>query len=159
MKKNLTKHQTPYKQSDWRPFADRLTALSKSEGQSSFLDQAFLFLNDFITVDSCAVFKVSADKTSGAQHLCTFGLLDSELANLLAEDYVKNGFKNDPMVKTALLSSNFRVRRLPGSDYSSSYHSQYFQKSRPHRQDFTHPSLEKCFVSRKFLSPQNDRPV
>lgn len=123
------KNKVIQKQSDWRPFAERLTALSKSEGQASFLDEAFLFLNDFITVDSCAVFKVSADKTSGAQHLCTFGRLAPELATLLADDYVKNGFKNDPMIKTALLSSKIRVRRLPGSHYSASYHSQYFQKA------------------------------
>jgi len=127
-KKNVKKILAQ-KQSDWRPFADRLTSLSKSEGLTSFLDEVFLFLNDFITVDSCAVFKVSADKTSGAQHLCTFGHLDSKLADLLAEDYVTNGFKNDPMVQTALLSSKVRVRRLPESHYSSSYHSQYFEKA------------------------------
>lgn len=115
---------------NWRSFAERLTSLSQSEGQPRFLDEAFLFLNDFVTVDSCAVFKVSADKTSGAQHLSTFGLLNAELAELLAEDYISHGFKNDPMVKTALLSPNTRVRHLPGSHYSSLYRSQYFQKAK-----------------------------
>ncbi len=118
------------KQTDWRLFADRLTALAKSEGQSRFLDQAFLFLNNFAKVDSCATFKISADKTSGAEHLCTFGTLNSNLADLLAEDYAKNGFKNDPMVQTALLSPKVRVRHLPGSQYSSSYRSQYFEKAK-----------------------------
>jgi len=73
---------------------------------------------------------VSADKTSGAEHLCTFGTLNSNLADLLAEDYAKNGFKNDPMVQTALLSPKVRVRHLPGSQYSSSYRSQYFAEFR-----------------------------
>jgi len=118
------------KQTDWRLFADRLTSLAKSEGQNYFLDEAFLFLNDFIKIDSCAIFKVSADKISGAEHLCTFGSLEPDLAELLADDYVKNGFKNDPMVQTALLSSKVRVRRLPGSSYSSSYRSQYFKKAK-----------------------------
>jgi len=116
--------------SDWRPFADRLTDLAKAEGTSRFLDQAFIFLNDFITVDSCAVFKVAADKASGAEHLCTFGALKPDLAKLLAEDYVAKGFKNDPMVQTALLSTNVRVRRLPRSQYSPSYQSQYFKKAK-----------------------------
>jgi len=31
---------------DWRDFAERLTALARSEGQDDFLDQAFLFLNE-----------------------------------------------------------------------------------------------------------------
>jgi len=118
------------KKSDWRSFADRLTELAKSEGTSCFLDQAFIFLNDFILVDSCAVFKVAADKISGAEHLCTFGTLKPDLAKLLAEDYVAKGFKNDPMVQTALLSANVRVRRLPSSQYSQSYQSQYFKKAR-----------------------------
>lgn len=115
--------------SDWRPFADRLTDLAKAEGTSRFLDQAFIFLNDFVTVDSCAVFKVAADKTSGAEHLCTFGTLKLDLAQLLAEDYVAKGFKNDPMIQTALLSANIRVRHLPRSQYSQSYQSQYFKKA------------------------------
>lgn len=114
---------------DWRPFADRLTELAKAEGTSRFLDQAFIFLNDFVIVDSCAVFKVAGDKVSGAEHLCTFGALKSGLAQLLAKDYVARGFKNDPMVQTALLSSNVRVRRLPRSQYSQSYQSQYFKKA------------------------------
>lgn len=118
------------KQTDWRPFADSLTSLAQSEGHDSFLDQAFVFLNDFVTVDSCSVFKVSADKKSGAQHLCTFGLLKPELADLLAEDYVKNGFKNDPMLQTALLSPNVRVRHLPDSQYSTAYRNQYFEKAK-----------------------------
>jgi len=116
--------------SDWRPFADRLTELAKAEGTVRFFDQAFIFLNDFITVDSCAVFKVAADKTSGAEHLCTFGTLKPTLAKLLAEDYASKGFKNDPMVQTALLSTNVRVRRLPRSQYSPSYQSQYFKKAK-----------------------------
>jgi len=116
--------------SNWRSFAERLTSLSQSEGQAHFLDEAFLLLNDLITVDSCAVFKVAADKTTGAQHLCTFGLLKDDLAALLAEDYIKHGFKNDPMVKTALLTPSARVRRLPNTHYSSLYRSQYFQKAK-----------------------------
>jgi len=115
---------------DWRPFAERLTDLAKAEGTSRFLDQAFIFLNDFITVDSCAVFKVAADKTSGAEHLCTFGSLKPELAKLLADDYAAKGFKEDPMVQTALLSPNIRVRRLPSSQYSQPYQSQYFKKAK-----------------------------
>jgi len=117
------------KSPDWRSFADRLTLLVQSEGQERFLDQAFLFINEFITVDSCAVFKVSADKVSGAQHLCTFGSLKPNLAKLLAQDYVRHGFKNDPMVQTALLSPKIRVRRLSDTQYSSSYRSQYFDKA------------------------------
>ncbi len=115
---------------NWRPFAERLTALAKTEGHDRFLDQAFSFLNDYVTVDSCAVFKVSVDKTSGAEHLCTFGRLDPNLADLLAQDYVSNGFKNDPMVQTALLSNKVRVRRLSDSHYSQSYRSQYFRKAK-----------------------------
>lgn len=115
---------------DWRPFADRLTKLARAEGTNNFLGEAFAFLNDFITIDSCALFKVAADKKTGAQHLCTFGALDSELAELLAQDYIANGFKNDPMVQTALLSPNVRVRRLPRSDYSPAYRSQYFKKAK-----------------------------
>lgn len=114
---------------DWRAFANRLTDLAKAEGTNRFLNQAFLFLNDFVTVDSCAVFKVAADKVSGAEHLCTFGTLKPDLAELLAEDYAAKGFKNDPMVQTALLSSSIRVRRLPRSQYSRSYQSQYFKKA------------------------------
>lgn len=117
------------KMSDWRPFADGLTALAKTEGQTQFLNQAFKFLNDFVLVDSCAVFKVSLDKQSGAEHLCTFGKLDTDLTELLAKDYVANGFKNDPMVQTALLSPNIRVRRLSRGHYSQSYRSQYFKKA------------------------------
>lgn len=114
---------------DWRPFAERLTHLSKKEGQPDFLDSAFSFLNEYVKIDSCAVFKIAGDKMSGADHLCTFGLLKPELAELLANDYVANGFKNDPMVQTALLSPNVRVRQLPESQYSSSYRSQYFEKA------------------------------
>jgi len=66
------------KELDWRIFAKRLTDLSKAEGQSHFLNQAFIFLNEFVVVDSCAVFKVAADKTSGAEHLCTFGSLNPQ---------------------------------------------------------------------------------
>jgi len=128
-KKLMTASSSP-KSSNWRSFAERLTSLSQSEGQPYFLSEAFLLLNDLITVDSCAVFKVAADKTTGAQHLCTFGLLKDDLAALLAEDYVKHGFKNDPMVQTALLSPNARVRRLPNTHYSSLYRSQYFQKAK-----------------------------
>lgn len=115
--------------SDWRPFAEKLTALAKAEGQSNFLTKAFEFLNDFITVDSCAVFKVAADKTSGAEHLCTFGNLNPNLADLLAQDYISNGFRNDPMVRTALTSPNVKVRHIPGSQYPNNYRSQYFEKA------------------------------
>lgn len=115
--------------SDWRPFADGLTDLARTEGQTQFLDQAFIFLNDYIHVDSCAVFKVSVDKQSGAEHLCTFGKLDANLTELLAQDYIVNGFKNDPMVQTALLSPNVRVRRLSRTHYSQAYRSQYFKKA------------------------------
>jgi len=125
----MTASSSP-KSSNWRSFAERLTSLSQSEGQPHFLSEAFLLLNDLITVDSCAMFKVAADKTTGAQHLCTFGRLKDDLAALLAEDYVKHGFKNDPMVQTALLSPNARVRRLPNTHYSSLYRSQYFQKAK-----------------------------
>jgi len=120
---------TEKKKNDWRPFAEKLTSLSKSEGQISFLDRAFEFLNEFIMVDSCAVFKVSADKTSGAEHLCTFGRLEPEISEQLAQNYVKNGFKNDPMVQTALLSSKVRVRHIPDSQYSQAYRSQFFEKA------------------------------
>lgn len=117
------------KRSNWRPFAEHLTTLSKSEGLDHFFDHAFAFLNDYVTVDSCAVFKVAVDKKSGAEHLGTFGRLPTELAKLLAQDYAKNGFKNDPMVQTALLSPRVKVRRLSGSHYSPSYKSQYFEKA------------------------------
>ena len=112
--------------SDWRPFAEKLTALAKAEGGDSFLERAFEFLNDFTSVDSCAVFKISADKTTGAEHLCTFGSLEPDLAALLAQDYVTNGFRNDPMVKTALTSAPVKVRHIPGSQYPNNYRSQYF---------------------------------
>jgi len=115
--------------SDWRPFAQRLTTLAEAEGQSDFLTKIFHFLNDFVIVDSCAVFKIAADKTTGAEHLCTFGNLNPELSDLLAEDYIRNGFRNDPMVKTALTSTNARVRHIPGSQYPSEYRSQYFEKA------------------------------
>lgn len=115
--------------SDWRPFAEKLTDLAKAEGQKDFLSIAFEFLNDFVTVDNCAVFKVAADKSSGAEHLCTFGNLKPDLAELLAKDYVNMGFKNDPMVQTALLSPNVKVRHIPGSQYSPAYQSQYFAKA------------------------------
>jgi len=114
---------------NWRPFAQHLTTLSKSEGLNHFFDHAFTFLNDYVVVDSCAVFKVAADKKSGAEHLGTFGRLAPELAELLAQDYAKNGFKNDPMVQTALLSPRIKVRRLSDSHYSPSYQSQYFKKA------------------------------
>lgn len=114
---------------DWRSFARGLTQLAATEGSSRFLDQAFEFLNTFVTVDSCAVFKVAADKRSGAEHLCTFGNLNPALATLLADDYVENGFKNDPMVRTALLSRKVKVRRLPESHYTPAYRSQYFEKA------------------------------
>lgn len=115
--------------SDWRPFAEKLTALAKAEGGDSFLERAFEFLNDFTSVDSCAVFKISADKTTGAEHLCTFGSLEPDLAALLAQDYVTNGFRNDPMVKTALTSAPVKVRHIPGSQYPNNYRSQYFEKA------------------------------
>ncbi len=114
---------------DWRPFADRLTTLAKAEGHSRFLDRAFAFLNDYVIVDSCAVFKVAADKVSGAEHLCTFGTLQADVADKLAQDYISNGFKNDPMVQTALLTPRVRVRRLPDTQYSRAYRSQYFNKA------------------------------
>ena len=114
---------------DWRSFAEKLTALAKAEGQSTFLAKAFEFLNDFITIDSCAVFKIAADKTSGAEHLCTFGNLKPDLADLLAQDYISNGFRIDPMVRTALTSSNVKVRHIPGSQYTDNYRSQYFEKA------------------------------
>lgn len=115
--------------SDWRPFAEKLTALTKAEGQSDFLTKAFEFLNEFISVDSCAVFKIAADKTTSAEHLCTFGNLKPDLANLLAQDYISNGFRNDPMVKTALTSPHIKVRHIPGSQYPNNYRSQYFEKA------------------------------
>ena len=130
MTKNIDKKNIEKTHIDWRLFAHRLTDLSKAEGQERFLDRAFLFLNDYVTVDSCAVFKVAGDKISGAQHLCTFGTLQPDLANSLAQDYVTNGFKNDPMVQTALLSPTIKVRRLPRSHYSNSYRSQYFHKAK-----------------------------
>lgn len=114
---------------EWRYFAEQLTELAKSEGQTHFLTRAFSFLNDYVTVDSCSVFKIAADKTSGAEHLCTFGTLPNELALNLAQDYIKNGFRADPMVQTALLSSHARVRQLPDSHYSDAYRSQYFEKA------------------------------
>lgn len=112
--------------SDWRSFADRLTKLVNFEGQQNYLDEAFFFMNEHVAVDSCAVFAVSADKTTGANHICTFGKLDSKLADMLAEDYTQTGFKNDPMVQTALLSPKSRVRRLPKTYYSQAYRSQFF---------------------------------
>jgi DNA-binding CsgD family transcriptional regulator len=115
---------------DWRPFAERLTELAKAEGHDRFLDHAFSFLNDYVAVDSCAVFKVAADKISGAEHLCTFGTLPAELAENLAQGYISNGFKADPMVQTALISPNVRVRRLPHSHYSNTYRSQYFERAK-----------------------------
>lgn len=114
---------------DWRPFAEKLTSLAKAEGQSAFLAMAFEFLNDFIIIDSCAVFKIAADKTSGAEHLCTFGNLKPDLADLLAQDYISNGFRNDPMVRTALTSPDVKVRHIPGSQYTDNYRSQYFEKA------------------------------
>ena len=117
------------KQSDWRPFADRLTALSKSQGQKDFLEHAFRFINEFVLVDNCTVFKVSADKNSGAEHLCTIGKLSRSLTRKLAENYIQNGFKNDPMVQTALLSAKMKVRRLSESFYDTEYKSQYFDKA------------------------------
>lgn len=111
---------------NWRTFADQLTRLVKYEGNKSFFDTAFDFLNQFVTVDSCAVFKVSIDKKSGAEHICTFGKLPTDLAEMLAEDYVRKGFKNDPMVQTALLSPKSRVRWLASSNYSDAYRSQFF---------------------------------
>jgi len=117
-------------QSDWRQFATRLTALAKSEGHPTFLKSAFHFVNEFVKVDSCAVFKVAADKKSGAEHLCTFGSLEPTLATLLAEDYIRNGFKSDPMVQTALLSPKIRVRHLPDTQYTKAYRNQYFEKAK-----------------------------
>lgn len=114
---------------DWRAFAEKLTALAQAEGSDNFLTKAFEFLNDFILVDSCAVFKISADKTTGAEHLCTFGNLAPDLADLLAQDYITNGFRNDPMVKTALTSSIVKVRHIPESQYPNNYRSQYFEKA------------------------------
>lgn len=114
---------------DWRPFAEKLTDLAKEEGKDNFLSKMFEFLNDYITVDSCAVFKIAADKITGAEHLCTFGNLESDLANLLAEDYITNGFRNDPMVKTALSTPIVKVRQIPWSQYPYNYRSQYFEKA------------------------------
>jgi len=114
---------------DWRPFAESLTRLADNEGKEQFLDLLFEFLNSFVHVDSCSVFKISADKTTGARHLCTFGSLEEGLANLLAKDYVINGFKNDPMVQTAIRSPRVKVRHLPSSHYSPNYRSQYFKKA------------------------------
>lgn len=121
--------QPDIKHAKWRPFAEGLTHLAKNEGKEHFLTQLFEFLNNYVSVDSCAVFKISADKKTGAQHLCTFGSLSEELANLLAEDYVIRGFKNDPMVQTAIKSRQVKVRHLPASRYSSNYRSQYFKKA------------------------------
>lgn len=112
----------------WRDLADSLGGLAKTEGSPKFFDAAFRLLNSIITVDSCAVFKISSDKISGAQHLCTFGNLDGELANFLAERYVQQGFLNDPVVQTALPMRN-RVRHVPRAQYSEAYRSDYFRKA------------------------------
>ena len=112
----------------WRDLADALGALAKTEGSPRFLEEAFRLLNRLVTVDSCAVFKISADKISGAQHLCTFGTLDGELADFLAERYVSQGFLNDPVVQTALPMRS-RVRHVPRAQYSEAYRSDYFRKA------------------------------
>ncbi len=115
--------------SDWRRFADNMTDLAKSEGQRSFYPKVFDFVNAFVSVESCAIFKIAADKQTGAQHLATFGNLEPGLANFLARDYVRDGFKNDPMAQTALTSSNVKVRHIPGSKYAPEYRSRYFEKA------------------------------
>lgn len=115
--------------SDWRRFADSLTELARSEGQSRFYPRVFDFVNEFVRVESCAIFKIAADKQTGAEHLATFGNLDPALADLLAQDYVRGGFKNDPMAQTALTSPNIKVRQIPGSKYAPDYRSRYFEKA------------------------------
>ena len=112
----------------WRELSDDLARLSGAEGTSRFLDEAFRVLNSIVTVDSCAVFKVSADKRSGAQHLCTFGVLKDELAEFLAQRYVTQGFLKDPVVQTALPMRS-RLRHVPRAQYSEAYRSDYFRKA------------------------------
>lgn len=115
--------------SDWRFLAEQLTKLTEAEGSRHFTDRLSTFLNKFVTVDSCAVFKVSVDKASGAEHICTFGFLDEKLSSMLAKDYISNGFKADPMVQTALRSKIIKVRHLPNSRYSSEYNKKFFEKA------------------------------
>ena len=112
----------------WRDLSDGLGRLAKTEGTSHFLDEAFRLLNRLVIVDSCAVFKISADKISGAQHLCTFGTLDPTLADFLADRYIRQGFLKDPVVQTALPMRN-RVRHVPRGQYSEAYRSNYFSKA------------------------------
>lgn len=112
----------------WRGLSDGLTLLSGTLGTPKFLDEAFRLLNRLVTVDSCAVFKISSDKISGAQHLCTFGVLNDDLADFLAERYVTHGFLKDPVVQTALPMRS-RLRHVPRGQYSEAYRSEYFRKA------------------------------
>ena len=112
---------------DWRNFATELTHLAGLQGEPDFYKHAFVFLNKFVKVDNCAVFKIATNKTTGAEHLCTFGDLRKETADTLAKNYAAKDFHNDPMIQTALISTRNRVRHIPRTNYSQDYRREYFE--------------------------------
>ncbi len=112
---------------DWRNFATELTHLAGVQGGPEFYGQAFGFLNKFVKVDNCALFKIASNKMTGAEHLCTFGNLGKETADTLAETYASKDFHNDPMIQTALISPRNRVRHIPRTNYSQAYRREYFE--------------------------------
>lgn len=112
----------------WRDFADGLSQLGRAEGSVVFLSQAFRLINRFIAVDHCAVFKISLDKTTGAKHLCSFGNLNDDVADLLASRYVKTGYLEDPMIQTAIPRAD-KVRHIPRAQYNERYRGQFFEKA------------------------------
>ena len=113
---------------DWRGFTDGLLELRGSEGTDAHPSVAFAFLNRFVRVDSCAVFKIAEDRSSGARHVCTFGELDDDMTEFLAEHYVASGFLSDPVVQTALPNVE-KVRRLPNTHYATAYRNRFFERA------------------------------
>ena len=112
----------------WKEFTSGLARLAKAEGNRVFLTRAFEFLNEYVAVDSCAVFKISLDKVSGAEHLCTFGELDDDLAELLAENYVNTGYLQDPIIQSALPKGD-KVKYISEHLYSKTYRTSFFEKA------------------------------
>ncbi len=109
-------------------FLNQLSNVLQVLGQSTFADQLLKLLNRVTPIDACVVFTYAADEGPG--HLFTHGLMERELAESLAQDYVRRFHHDDPNFQT--LSADERLDALTplplDVDYDPAYRNYFFDR-------------------------------
>lgn len=109
-------------------FLETLSDVLQVMGQDPFADKLLKLLNLVTPVDACVVFTYAADEGPG--HLFTHGEMERELAESLADDYVRRFHKDDPNFET--LSSDEPLDGLTplplDVDYDPAYRNYFFDR-------------------------------